>query len=434
MAIVVKKIGLALGLSIGFVGSVVAGFDPGPGPGNISALTDVAFVSACYTFTDGNYARGVVDFTQGFTVSPNSTVTLNLSSSIPEDATVSFDTSSTIVLEQPLIFEGAARLNGTFRGSASAGGLAVIRASSITIRDNVFFPGMTIGGSPVGAWVDIDVFGGQIIRDGAAPWGAGIYVGDATNSGTMILRNAAMIVADALTSTWPVYRYQGVPWIHAVNTSNYANLVFYNCSLNILEQASFYNMSMNFNGDCAIQNTAPFDPLASFYNQRPLVVSSSGGAQKARFIVDSTVVGFNYEVLLTGPTSLIVGPDVAMSIGNLGLRQETAHSGTLPTVYPFGDILGAVNKSFQSYDCSMILYNSSLSLSKPCTLEGCVRLTVLGDCDLYSTATNADYRIFTIGRYASSQAGTLAIDSILDIQPSSVLNIHNMVLRNNNTP
>jgi hypothetical protein len=424
-------------------------FDPGSGPGNIDATKDVAIVSSKYTFTDGNYARGAIYFQRGFNISANSTVRLGITTPVSTYAGTgpAFKLTSTVILERPLLFEfSEPYLQGTFQGSKQSGGRAVLRAPNlITLLNNVFFPGTIIDGQPVAAQAEIDVGGGYLNASGTpgwvtpsgspTPWGVTIYFGDMDKPGTLTIRDARLVWSDAPTLTWPVFKYDGHPRIQTLYPNGSSVLHWYDCTLNILEQMTLRDMDVNFHGNCSIKNSARFDPVPALYNRRPGALPTyPGGASKARFIVDGTNPGSNHTVFLTGPSSLTVGPDVDMRMGSLGLRQEVVGQLNQRIVYPFGSIMGQAEPLIMSYDCSINLIDSSITCSLPCTLEGGARLVVQGTCDLYATSTYSGNRIFTAGRYAQNSSGFFPMDSLLDIQINSKLNVHNTVLCNNNNP
>jgi hypothetical protein len=429
------------------VGLLIATFNPGSGPGNINATSDLALVTSCYTFTDGNYARGFIDFTQGFTVSPNSKVTLSLQLPvvINDTARVGFDVTSTIILEDALKFNGVVPLQGSFQASMWTGGVVTIFADSFTILNNVFFPSWLFFGSYQPTFVNLYTYlytqGGQIYKNERAPFGAGLLLGDDKREGGLTIYNSELILSDAPTSTWPVFRYDGAPFIRSLypvtKSSQLSRFTCVDSSLNIVEQASFLDIWVTFDGNCAVKNSSPFDPLPSLYNKRPLVTAYPGGAQKARFIIDSTINGLKRYIVLQTPCSLTLGPNVAMRIGNLGYREFLPPLPIVrpnPLILPFGGIMGSFDSSEMSFDASVTLIDSSITFSLPCTIEGGVGLTVQGDCDLYSVSATTTNRVFTVGRYAQGQAGSFPMDSNLDIKSGSALNLHNMILCNDNNP
>jgi len=420
-------------------------FDPGSGPGNIDATKDVAIVKNRYTFADGNYARGDVHFYRGFTIPANAKVRLGLTTELltlniynPYAVHV----TATVILEKPLVFQtGWGYLQGTFQGSKESGGRAILRGG-MYLTASVFFPGTTIDGLPVEAKAELDVrgmalssFDNQYYSGNAVPSKYTIYVGDPDRAGSLTIRNAIFTYSDAPTLTWPVFKYEGHPNIQALYANGRSALHWYDSTISIMEQLTLRDMDVYFHGNCSIFNATPFDPVPALYNRRPSALRTyPGGAAKARFIVDGTNPGSNHTVFLTGPSSLRIGPDVDMRMGSLGLRQESVGAQNRRTVYPFGSIMGQAEPLIMSYDCSLNLIDSSITCSLPCTLEGGARLVVQGTSDLYATSTYAGNRIFTAGRYAQNSSGFFPMDSLLDIQINSKLNVHNTVLRNNNNP
>ena len=403
-------------LGLLLTGSVLFAFDPGTGPGNINATNEVAYVSQTYTFTDGCYARGAVYFKDGFRVTPHAKVTLGIFPPV-EGGSIDVDVTATVLLEQPLWLRTVGWfMKGTFMPAPMAYAPVIIAEmdnwnGTTRPSGHAFFPITTT----------ID-FKGSIFT--TEPYRYCIYLGDATTgNGTLVIKNARMTTADSAVSSYPdVYRLEGPPAIQSAGSASDpsfipSTLYFDNTILEVVEQLTLNNMFVYFKGNCFVRNANPIDPSA---------VMPGAKRAKLRF---GTTVPMNLYIMLEGPSNCIVGPEVDLYIGDLG--QPLVEYGSLT---PYGGF--AINEFYSGFplDVSLTLLDACLTVSRSCLIEGGLQLGVQGSCGLFSTATDARDRVLTFGRTFISGSGDIPIDAVLDIQPASVLNVHNMVLNNNNNP
>jgi hypothetical protein len=409
----VKNSFVAAGLGWLLAGFQLFAFDPGAGPGNIDARDNVAYVSEQYTFSDGNYARGMVYFQNGFSIEANSTVRFGIVPPVRAKGFM-FDATSTVILEEPLRlgplagpnFSNPLVLAGTFMAQDSNHEAFIIVQdmdvqTNTTIYDlspTIFFPSNTtldLGGGRFK--VNSNLFGTITPR---------IILGSASKRAVLTIKNALVDLLGAGELVQNEY----------LNSDAGPGLVFNNSVIEIAKQAVFNNMLLTFQNNCEIRNMRAIEPIPG----GSLIV----GAGRGTFLFDATVPGFNSYIILLGKVSLTVGPDVDMVFGNLGKRFKK-QTGPFLNVYPYGGITSAA----PNLDCQMLLWDASLTVSRPCTFEGGARLLIQGMCDLYSTATDPNDRILTIGGIYSNGS---PLNADLDIQQSAVLNLHNITLRNSN--
>jgi len=430
----IRKWFIVVGLGWVLAGGQLVAFDPGVGPGNIDATDKIAYVSQQYTFSDGNYARGMVWFKQGFVVPANCKVMLDVNPAVEFVSWIDIDVTATLLLKSPLRLEAGYinSLAGTLKKYPGSFFEPMIifsstdYHSSISINDHLYLPdGATFDLN--GRRLSLLGYFGSYFYD--RPRVPKIFLGQ-----TLTLQNGLFLLSDAPTSTWPIWHFTGEPLIDTRGA--FKGFILQNAGLEIFEQATLDNINFVVTGKSFVRNGALGKPQ-SFAGSQQLPYQTSAGFASSPRATLKRLVSNPPEFLTTTainmlpPAQLMVGPDVDLVLGNLGLRQVTASYGKYEFAYAYGSIQPFSADPLAGNDNELYFLDSSLTISRPCTIEGGVRVVLDGQCDFYSVSATPTERVLTLGGHAPD-AG-FPVDAFFDIRPGAQLNVHDMVLLNANT-